>query len=100
MKKYDEITEARKTLELSERASLDDIKENYRILLNKWHPDKCTEDHDHCSEMTKKIIAAYKSIRAYCYQYKFSFAEKEIEHSESAEDWWLKRFGNDPLWGK
>lgn len=96
MKKYDEITEARKILELPERASLEDIRKNYKTLLSKWHPDKCNEDSERSTEMTRKIIAAYKNLLAYCNQYKFSFTEEEIAKACSAEEWWFKRFGNNP----
>lgn len=100
MTKYDEITEARKTLELPERASLQDIRENYRILLNKWHPDKCKEGRENCAEMTRRIITAYKSIIAYCHQHEFTFTEEEIKKTCSVEEWWFERFGNSPWWGK
>ena len=96
MKKYDEITEARKILELPEKASLENIRENYRTLLNKWHPDKCTEDSQQSTEMTRKIISAYKKIMVYCNQYQFSFTKEEIEKASSAEEWWFKQFGNHP----
>ncbi|WP_240744280.1 J domain-containing protein [Desulfopila sp. IMCC35006] len=100
MTKYDEITEARKILDLPERASLHDIRENYIILLNKWHPDKCAEDSENCAEMTRRIITAYKSIIEYCNQHKFSFTEEEIKKTCSVEEWWFERFGNTPWWGK
>ena len=96
MNKYDQITEARKILELPERASLDEIKKNYRTLLSRWHPDTCDEDPELCTEMTRKIIAAYKSMLAYCNQYEFSFTEEEMAKACSAEEWWFKRFGNNP----
>ena len=98
MNKYQKITEARKLLELPERATMEEIKSNYRKLVNKWHPDRCSENSDQCNEMTKKIIAAYNTIITYCNQYKFSFAEEEIKNYLSVEEWWFERFGNDPLW--
>lgn len=99
MKKYQEITKARKLLELPERASMDEIKSNYKNLLNKWHPDKCSENSEKCDEMTKRIIAAYNIIITYCNQYKFSFTKEEVKNYLSEEEWWFERFGNDPLWG-
>ena len=97
---YQKITEARTILELSERASMEEIKTNYRRLINEWHPDKCRKNPEQCSEMTKKIISAYRIIIAYCDQYKFSFAKEEIKNYLSEEEWWFERFGDDPLWGK
>ena len=46
MNKYQEITEARKLLELSEHATMDEIKAQYRELLSRWHPDKCSQNKD------------------------------------------------------
>jgi DnaJ-class molecular chaperone len=99
MNKYQEITEARKLLELPERATMEEIKSNYKRLLSKWHPDKCRENNEQCNEMTKKIIAAYNIIITYCNQYKFSFTKEEVNNYLSEEEWWFERFGNDPILG-
>lgn len=99
MIKYQDIIEAKELLNLPERASMKEIKSTYRKLISQWHPDKCNEDKDECNEMTRKILAAYKIIIAYCSQYKYSFAEKEIKKYLSVEDWWFEKFGNDPIWG-
>jgi curved DNA-binding protein CbpA len=42
--KYQEITAARKLLELPETATMTAIKSKYRKLVAKWHPDKCLEE--------------------------------------------------------
>ena len=97
--KYQDIIEAKELLNLPERASMEEIKSNYRKLINQWHPDKCKENDEKCNEMTKKIISAYNTIIIYCNQYRYSFAEDEIKKYLSAEDWWFEKFGNDPLWG-
>lgn len=83
---------------LSERASLEEIKTNYRALILKWHPDRCHADREKCKAMTTKIIAAYKIINDYCKNYKFSFSKEEVSNYLSAEEWWFERFGNNPLW--
>jgi preprotein translocase subunit Sec63 len=98
--RFKEINEARKLLELDERATMDEIKSNYRRLLRRWHPDKCDGDVVQCKEMTKKIVDAYRIILAYCSQYRFSFAKEEVNNYLSGEEWWFERFGADPLWGK
>ena len=97
--KYQDIIEAKELLNLPERASLEEIKSSYRKLQSQWHPDKCNENKDKCTEMTRKIIAAHKTIIDYCNQYKYSFAEEEIKKYLSKEDWWFERFGDDPFWG-
>lgn len=99
MNKYREITEARKLLELPERATMEEIKISYRNLVGKWHPDRCKESKDKCTQMTARIIAAYGVIMDYCNRYKFSFSEEEVKYHLSGEEWWIERFGDDPVWG-
>ena len=99
MDKYQKITDARKLLDLPERATTREIKSHYRSLLAQWHPDSCKENKEQCNEMTRKIIAAYKTIVDYCNQYKYSFSKEEIRNYLPADEWWFERFGDDPLWG-
>ena len=99
MNKYQKIHEARLTLELPESATMEQIKSNYRMLLIRWHPDKCTGNQEYCKEMTQKIIDAYQIILAYCSHYQYCFSEEVINKHLSPEEWWFERFGNDPLWG-
>jgi DnaJ-class molecular chaperone len=99
MNKYQRITEARKLLELPERATMEEIKSQYRSLLAQWYPDKCRENEEQCNEMTRKIIAAYKTIIAYCSQYTYSFSKEDIRNYLSEDEWWFERFGDDPVWG-
>ena len=99
MNKYQKITEARKVLELAERATMKEIKSHYRALLAQWHPDRCSKNKELCNEMTRKIIAAYKTIIAYCDQYNYSFSKEEIRNYLPEEEWWFERFGDDPVWG-
>ena len=100
MKKYNKITKARKLLNLSEQATMEEIKASYRSLLMRWHPDVCNESREECARMTAKIIAAYRTIADYCSHYKFSFSKEEVAEHLSEEDWWVERFGQDPVWGK
>lgn len=74
---FQKITTARILLELSERATMKEIKSNYRALIQKWHPDRCNEDKEKCKEMTAKIIAAYMIINDCFKNYKFSFSKEE-----------------------
>ncbi|MGD9022165.1 MAG: J domain-containing protein [Deltaproteobacteria bacterium] len=98
MKKYQEVVEARKMLELPERASIDEIKANYRSLIRQWHPDTSKAAKEECTAMSAKIAAAYAVIMDYCSHYEFSFSEEEIRYHLSRENWWRERFGNDPVW--
>ena len=94
----EKITDARNILELPESSTMKEIKTNYKKLMLKWHPDKCTDKKKLCEEMTKKINDAYKIISDYCDHYEFSFSEVEVEKYITVKEWWFKRFGKDPIW--
>ncbi|MEE8637443.1 MAG: DnaJ domain-containing protein [Candidatus Margulisiibacteriota bacterium] len=96
---FEEIDRARKTLELEDKVTLEEIKRAHRRLSKKWHPDKCKKkDKELCHEKMKEINKAYKIVLKYIEDYRFSFAkEKVIE--ESPEERWKAQFGSDPLWG-
>jgi DnaJ-class molecular chaperone len=98
MGKYEEITKALQILGLYEFATLKDIKNKYKKLLKEWHPDLHKGDENICKEKTIAIIDAYRIIMDYCENYKFSFSKEEIEKYMSPEEFWVKRFGSDPIW--
>ena len=100
LKKYQEITEARTILGLPETASLKTVKSAYRTMLAKLHPDTCRSHPETCAEMTRKIVAAYKTITEYCANYRFSFSEQAVGENLTPEELWRERFGDDPLWGR
>lgn len=91
--KFQQIDEARKTLNLPQRATMEEIKRNYKELINKWHPDKCEADKEICEKMTKKIVKAYEIILDYCRNYKYSFYKLDVEAHISYEEWWHRQFG-------
>ncbi|MEW6104672.1 MAG: J domain-containing protein [bacterium] len=98
---FKQIDEARKLLGLDEEATLEEIKEAYRNLSLKYHPDRCKEaDKKHCEEMMKKINYARDVIVAYCAGYRFSFKEKDIKKNVMDKGLYdhLKRF-YDGWWG-
>lgn len=96
---YNELNEAKAVLELPERVSLREIRAAYVKLLKRWHPDTCVDDRQKCSEMTQRIVSAYRTVCAYCDNYEYSFEEQELKRHLSNEEWWLEKFGEDPLWG-
>ena len=81
---YEEIDEARKILELGESATLREIKDAYRRLALKYHPDR-SEDKKDAEEMFKKITAAHDIIMAYCAAYRYSFKKRDVEESADKE---------------
>lgn len=90
---FEEINKARKTLELGEKASLEEIKKAHRRLTKRWHPDRCKEkEKELCHEKMKEINWAYKIILKYIENYQYSFAkEKVIE--ENPWERWKKQYG-------
>ncbi|GAB6112120.1 J domain-containing protein [Desulfomicrobium salsuginis] len=96
---YAELTAAKNLLELQDRATRKEIRTAYTRLLKRWHPDTHPEDSEACTEMTARIVAAYRLISCYCDAYQYSFSEEELRRHLSDEEWWADRFGQDPLWG-
>jgi len=97
--KYENIKEACQILGLYDSATMEFIKQRYKDLSKKWHPDKCHDTPEKCHEMMQKINAAYKTILDYCNNYKYSFRKEDIERNLSPEELWYDRFFNDPIWG-
>jgi len=101
MADFKQVDEARRLLNLSEEATLEEIKEAYHQLSLKYHPDRCKEkDKKHCEEMFKKINQAKDIILSYCANYKYSFMEKDVKKQTMDKQLYehLKRF-YDGWWG-
>ena len=99
MTEFEVLTSARKILELSESATMEEIKQQYKKLMKKWHPDGCRENPETCEKMSRKVIEANRIILEYCTNYRFSFSREAVEKNASEDSWWLQRFGDDPIWG-
>ncbi len=97
---YEEITKARQILDIPEQASISTVTQKYKDLLKKWHPDRCGEDKRLCEEKTRDILYAGKLLINYCNQYPVSFSRDDVDRLISPEEFWNKKFGNDPLWGE
>ncbi len=74
-----EIRDSLDILNLPVLVSLKDIKARYRLLSKKFHPDISKED-----EKMTQINRAYKVLKNYAENYKFSFSKEEImkQHPE------------------
>jgi len=80
MIRFEDINEARKTLGLGGTATFGEIKEAYRSLSLRYHPDKCAdEDRRKCEAMFKKINEANRILMSYCDSYRYSFAEEDVK---------------------
>jgi len=92
---FNQIDEARRLLGLGESASMQEIKDTYRTLAMKYHPDKCKEEEkSSCEEMFKKINNAYKIIMAYCSSYRYSFRREDVRENVMDAEFYehLRRF--------
>jgi DnaJ-class molecular chaperone len=101
MNDHQRINKARRTLELGGKATIPEIKEAYRRLSLKYHPDKCDEtDRKMCEEKFKELNRANEILVEYCLNYKFSFEdiEEEKNRSDSRMKDHMKRF-YDGWWG-
>jgi len=99
-KDWEKITAAKNILELEDKATLAEIKKAYRRMSKKHHPDlSASNSSKDNGQLMHKISEAYEVLMQYCGKYQFPLVLEGSEELE-AEDWWMDRFGQDPLWGK
>ena len=101
MADFKEINEARKVLGLEESATLGEIKDAYKRLTLRYHPDRCKDDRKkECEEIFKKLTHANDILMAYCAGYRYSFKEKDVKRNTMDREFYkhLKRF-YDGWWG-
>lgn len=97
--KWHKIVAAKTLLGLGDQASLREIKDAYRKLAKKVHPDLVTTGTQ--ASRMQEINAAYAVLLEYCMGRRFSLLPPEDgEEAMDPEDWWFDRFGEDPLWGR
>jgi curved DNA-binding protein CbpA len=100
---FEDIDRARKVLELGETASMQEIKNKYRELSLKYHPDRYNSslDKNKYEEKIKEINNSYEIITNYCIKYPISFNAEEagkIEDGEYIKQHYRKFYG-DWWWG-
>jgi len=99
---FKDIDRARKVLDLGVTTSMKEIKDKYRKLLLKYHPDRHNNSlkKKEYEEKIKEINNSYEILISYCIKYPISFdigKVKEVEEGEY-ERQHLKRFF-DGWWG-
>ncbi len=80
---------------LSQRATLKELKVRHRELVKCHHPDAGNQSD---LERIKLIDAAYKMLLAYAESYKLSFSEAEF-YEQNPEERLRRQFAYDPVWG-
>ena len=85
---------AKTLLGLRETSSVKEIKNKYKNLMKKWHPDKHINDTKKATKMSMQINESYEIIMNYCNNYEYSFEEESIKKSTySPFEWWRDKFG-------
>jgi len=98
-KEWQAIERARKVLGLGDRATLAEMKKAYHLLSKKYHPDTREGALEGDRDMMYRLTDAYNLLMRYCEGYRFPLVPPEGDIYD-AEDWWMDRFGQDPLWGR
>ena len=98
-KEWQAIEDARKLFKLGDKATLGEIKRAYYRLSKQHHPDTAGKDHSPEDDMMYRLTEAYNLLMRYCEEYRFPLSTPK-EDIYDAEDWWMDRFGQDPLWSR
>ncbi|MCD6527057.1 MAG: DnaJ domain-containing protein [Desulfuromonas sp.] len=91
---YKELEAALTVFDITEHASLKEIKARHKALVRKYHPDTGCKDND----KIRLINEAYRLLIDYCSQYRFSFNRKEFLQ-QYPEERLREQFAYDPVWG-
>ncbi len=83
---FERIAEALEVLGLPTHVSMKDITDRYRYLASRKHPDVGGKD-----EEMARINEAYRLLKHYIENYRFSFSEEEIA-KQFPQDIHSKRF--------
>jgi len=92
---FREIDHARRILGLGESATMREIKEVYRHLVTRYHPDRCKQERlVLCERKIREINYAKDILMAYCANYRYSFEEEEAVRNAFAQEEYehLKQF--------
>ena len=94
MNASEKLLKAKTLLGLHDKATLKEIKLRYKKLMKQWHPDKHPDDVEKATQMSAKIIDAYKTLLEYTSNFEYPFDEKTIRDKYiSPEEWWKNKFG-------
>jgi len=95
---WEDVFEAKELLGLGDRATLGEIKRSYRRKCKEYHPDLVGDDKAK-GDVMRKLTRAYDVLMKHYNQFRIPLVPMDGETLEP-EDWWMDRFGQDPLWGK
>ncbi|MFH1403084.1 MAG: J domain-containing protein [Candidatus Altiarchaeota archaeon] len=95
MHSYAEIDAARRTLCLGEYATLKEVKDAFRRLVKKHHPDKGAVDD---AGRINDVINAYGVLIAYIGKYTYSFKSNDVLR-QNPDELMKTIYGGDWMWG-
>lgn len=95
------VAEAAEVLGITGRVSLNGIHARFRELAKEWHPDVSQHDPGLSHDTFIRIKTAYDILVDYCLNYEISFSSEEIRKGSAynSREFWMSRFGDDPIWG-
>ncbi|MDD4567671.1 chaperone protein DnaJ [Methanoculleus chikugoensis] len=95
------LREGAELLGIRDRASQSEIRARYSERIKEWHLDVSQKDPAESHEMTIRLKAAYDLLVDYCTNRHVSFRLEDLERDleQSPADYWMDRFGDDPIWG-
>lgn len=94
------VREAAGVLGITGGASLNEIRHRYRELMKEWHPDAAKSDPASSHQRAVTLNGAYELLFDYCTNHRFSFRLEDIKATmgKTPGEYWMERFGDDPLW--
>ncbi len=98
-RQYQKVVAVKDVLGLGDCATLSEIKLAFRMYSKKHHPD-IVEDNAENRQKMQLVIEGYQVLLAYCAQYQFPLVIDSDDLEIDDEDWWMNKFGQDPVWGK
>jgi len=94
MTSLETLLKAKTLLGLSDKETLPQVKQRYKNLMKKWHPDINPDNIITAQRISAEINEAYKVILEYCKNYEYSFKEEDIrEKNVNPHEWWEAKFG-------
>jgi hypothetical protein len=98
-KEWQAIYQAKELLGLGDKATTGEMKRAYRKLAKEHHPDINQDNREENGQRMQELTWAYELLMRYSAQFRIPLIPDDVEKMDP-EDWWLDRFGQDPLWGK
>ncbi|WP_339134920.1 MAG: DnaJ domain-containing protein [Candidatus Electrothrix sp. GW3-4] len=99
-KEWQAIEQARELFQLGEQATADEMKQAYRRMCKKYHPDRAEKgEKKRYAEIMCHLTESYDLLMRYIKKYRFPL-KPDKDTLYDPEDWWMHRFGDDPLWGR